>query len=808
MASFNRVVFSGSVDTISVPFPFLDKSHVHVYLDGAELPSTAFSWPSNGQVKITAGAPAFGVVGIVKRITPEQPITVFSGGNLDVTDLNVASFQPIYLAEEAKDISVDGVAQVNAAISLAQAYAADAANASGLQVPIFGSKASAAGALILSGSNRLKTQFYAPLTAVPSTLVGGAEYRRSSQAEVAKKPSRAWFRSFDGAYWLLDEDEPWAGQLGAIADGAVLAGATDNSAALQALLDYHVPSSQVPAFDRPSAMAGGGVVKLEPGVFYHKSTLYGSAFVRIQGSGMAMFPQAPLDGSSSGQQSFPNATILRPDLALADRATGVGLHITPWVLSLTGASAGMAGQTVGTRFKSILPTEISGTDIDNGCVSYCEGADIRDLTVWPVNEIFAGIRWTAAAKSNIRRVGVRNVRRGIMLESCWESSIKGCGIYDFGDYGIYGGGNLHGFSIMDNWIHAGGRVLAGDKPTGIFADFFMGLIIDANAIDECWNAIYLHAGTGCSINGNHCERTSNIWLLTQGAYGVKGEGNSAIYNVVDARTYGNSILWDGVDCDVEINIIATTAGQGSGLTFPGKTYLVGINPNTGQATSLSFANGAGVHTTAIFKSMPKLAGDAGRVNRTAGRIAFEFESNVIEIAGFVNNNGSADDLNIYGDTGVGYSRSVYVNGVAAGYMTITADGWQWHDETGALVLGWSTTLNRVLFAGGLTLQSVFGGPETFRTEPKGSLVTDTFASGLYIKGTDGTVATGWRSLGDVDQEVTSTNLGSAAHAINTTNKRKGALIYNTTNTHVYRALGSGATSAWVSLRDGTTITPA
>lgn len=107
MASFNRVMFSGSTDTISVPFGYLDKSHVVVSLGGVVLSSGAYSWPSAGQVKITAGNPATGVVGEVRRVTPTTPIVDFEPGNLDTDDLDTASIQAIYLAEEAKDNTSD-----------------------------------------------------------------------------------------------------------------------------------------------------------------------------------------------------------------------------------------------------------------------------------------------------------------------------------------------------------------------------------------------------------------------------------------------------------------------------------------------------------------------------------------------------------------------------------------------------------------------------------------------------------------------------------------------------------------------------
>ncbi|MGV1835236.1 phage tail fiber protein [Rhizobium rhizogenes] len=105
MASYNRVVFSGGVDTISVPFPYLDQSHVQVYLDGIRQMG-GYSWLSAGQVQLDT-APGAGVVGEVRRVTPTGPIVTFTSGDLDKDDLNVASLQPLYIAEEGRDYTSD-----------------------------------------------------------------------------------------------------------------------------------------------------------------------------------------------------------------------------------------------------------------------------------------------------------------------------------------------------------------------------------------------------------------------------------------------------------------------------------------------------------------------------------------------------------------------------------------------------------------------------------------------------------------------------------------------------------------------------
>ncbi len=128
MTSFNRVAFSGATDTINVPFGYLDKSHVKVLLNGTALSSTGYTWPTDGQVKITAGNPSAGTIGEVRRVTPEGPLVHFEAGNLDPNDMNTASLQPLYVAVEARD-NVEGAQDYSdaAAASAAAARASESA---------------------------------------------------------------------------------------------------------------------------------------------------------------------------------------------------------------------------------------------------------------------------------------------------------------------------------------------------------------------------------------------------------------------------------------------------------------------------------------------------------------------------------------------------------------------------------------------------------------------------------------------------------------------------------------------------------
>lgn len=100
--SFVQYTASGSTDTYSIPFGYLDPSHITVSLDGV---STAFTFPSSSQVQITSGNPTAGVVVEVRRTTPRDTREVVwqNSSNLTASDLNTSDLQLLYITQESFD---------------------------------------------------------------------------------------------------------------------------------------------------------------------------------------------------------------------------------------------------------------------------------------------------------------------------------------------------------------------------------------------------------------------------------------------------------------------------------------------------------------------------------------------------------------------------------------------------------------------------------------------------------------------------------------------------------------------------------
>lgn len=101
--SYVTYTSNGVTQNYNVPFPYLDKTHVKVYLNFIE--TTAFTWLSDSQIRFNV-APTDGATILIKRMTPQAPLVDFTPKSRWQTgDLNIATKQAIYLAEEGAEYS-------------------------------------------------------------------------------------------------------------------------------------------------------------------------------------------------------------------------------------------------------------------------------------------------------------------------------------------------------------------------------------------------------------------------------------------------------------------------------------------------------------------------------------------------------------------------------------------------------------------------------------------------------------------------------------------------------------------------------
>lgn len=99
----------GSTVTYSVPFPYINKTHVKVYVNSIlRLNPSDYFWASTASITFR-NAPADGSAIVIRRVTPGDTklVNFTNGATLTEDDLNLAFDQIFYLAQEAKENYAD-----------------------------------------------------------------------------------------------------------------------------------------------------------------------------------------------------------------------------------------------------------------------------------------------------------------------------------------------------------------------------------------------------------------------------------------------------------------------------------------------------------------------------------------------------------------------------------------------------------------------------------------------------------------------------------------------------------------------------
>ncbi len=97
--SYVKTNGDGATTNFAVPFSYLDKTHVHVYVGGVE---KTFTWVNSATVQISP-APAAGTLNVeIRRQTPRNIALVDynNGSVLFDTDLDTANLQSLFIAQE------------------------------------------------------------------------------------------------------------------------------------------------------------------------------------------------------------------------------------------------------------------------------------------------------------------------------------------------------------------------------------------------------------------------------------------------------------------------------------------------------------------------------------------------------------------------------------------------------------------------------------------------------------------------------------------------------------------------------------
>lgn len=100
----------GTTTDFTIPFNYIDRSHVHVYVNGLEV--TSFTWLSDTQIRLSV-APGNTFTVRIQRITPNgaRLVDFQNGSSLDADgDLDRDSNQMFFITQELVDSGVSGTA--------------------------------------------------------------------------------------------------------------------------------------------------------------------------------------------------------------------------------------------------------------------------------------------------------------------------------------------------------------------------------------------------------------------------------------------------------------------------------------------------------------------------------------------------------------------------------------------------------------------------------------------------------------------------------------------------------------------------
>lgn len=95
-------VADGANDIFTLPFRFIDRSHIQAFVDGAQ---ATFTWQGPTTIRLDQ-VPQTGAEVRIQRVTPKTPIVDFKDGeSLSETDLDLLNDHALFLAQETEDLS-------------------------------------------------------------------------------------------------------------------------------------------------------------------------------------------------------------------------------------------------------------------------------------------------------------------------------------------------------------------------------------------------------------------------------------------------------------------------------------------------------------------------------------------------------------------------------------------------------------------------------------------------------------------------------------------------------------------------------
>jgi hypothetical protein len=180
MAAYSIVQYTGNGATqaFSVPYPYINRSHVTVKVAGV---AVSFSWLTDGLV-LLATPPAVGATVTISRDSSRgsRLVDFQDAAVLTEADLDLANTQALYVAQEAFDAS--DVAQVESDVSIAAASAAASASTATSAATSAGLSASSASTSAAAAA--ASAALAATYNVFPLTIAQGGTGNTTAQAAI------------------------------------------------------------------------------------------------------------------------------------------------------------------------------------------------------------------------------------------------------------------------------------------------------------------------------------------------------------------------------------------------------------------------------------------------------------------------------------------------------------------------------------------------------------------------------------------------------------------------------------------------
>lgn len=103
--AFRLYTGNGTTTTFAVPYAYLAQAHVKVYVNNV-LQTSGYTWATAASIQFSV-TPAADAAILIRRETPVTPlVTYMNAASLKASNLNVASKQALYVAQEIADVTI------------------------------------------------------------------------------------------------------------------------------------------------------------------------------------------------------------------------------------------------------------------------------------------------------------------------------------------------------------------------------------------------------------------------------------------------------------------------------------------------------------------------------------------------------------------------------------------------------------------------------------------------------------------------------------------------------------------------------